>query len=80
MSHNESLITEDEETGDQVVPPAVGAQTAEQGRCETLSPTPQNTQTIKSEIELTLNDLETSNQRLTDKCAEIDLQLSNHID
>ena len=80
VSHNDSLITEDEETGDQVVPPAVGAQTGEQGRHETLSPTPQNTQTIKSEIELTLNDLETSNQRLTDKCAEIDLQLSTHID
>ena len=37
-------------------------------------------QTIKSEIELTLNDLETSNQHLTDKCVEIDLQLSTHID
>ena len=80
VSHNDSLITEDEETGDQVVPPAVGAQTAKQGRRETLSPTPHNTQTIKSEIELTLNDLETSNQCLTDKCAEIDLQLSTHID
>ena len=80
VSHNDSLITEDEDTGDQVVPPAVGAQTADQGRHDTLSPTPQNTQTIKSEIELTLNDLETSNQRLTDKCAEIDLQLSMHTD
>ena len=80
VPHNDNLITDDEETGDQVVPPAVGAQTAEQGRRETLSPTPQNTQTIQSEIELTPNDLETSNQRLTDKCAEIDLQLSTHID
>ena len=80
VSHNASLITENEETGDQVVPLAVGAQTAEQGRRETLSPTPHNTQTIKSKIELTLNDLETSNQRSTDKCAEIDLQLSTHID
>ena len=79
VPHNDNLITDDEETGDQVVPPAVGAQTAEQGRRETLSPTPQNTQTIKSEIELTLNDLETSNQHLTDKCVEIDLQLSTHI-
>ena len=34
VSHNDSLITEDEDTGDHVVPPAVGAQTAEreQGR------------------------------------------------
>ena len=29
---NDGLITKDEDTGDQVVPPAVGAQTAEQGR------------------------------------------------
>ena len=65
MPYNDSLITEDEDTGDQVVPPAVGAQTAIQGRHETLSPIPQNTQTISSEIELTLNDLETSDQCLT---------------
>ena len=69
--HNDNYITDDEEIGDQVVPPAVGAQTAEQGRRETLSPTPHSTQTIKSKIELTVNDLETSDQRLTDKCAEI---------
>ena len=80
VPHNDNFITDNEETGDQVVPPAVGAQTAEQGRRETLSPTPHSTQTIKSEIELTPNDLETSDQRLTDKCAEIDLQLSTHID
>ena len=80
MLHNESHITEDEDTGDQVVPPVVGAQTTEQVRQETLSPTPQNSQTINSEIRLTLNDLEMSDQCLTDKCAEIDFQLSNHID
>ena len=44
VSHNDNFITEDEETGDQVVPLAVGAQTTEQGRRETLSPTPQNMQ------------------------------------
>ena len=77
---NDSIITEDEDIGDQVVPPVVGAQTTEQGRRETLSPTPQNSQTINSEIQLTLNDLETSEHCLTDKCAEIDFQLSNHID
>ena len=80
VPHNDNLITDDEKTGDQVVPPAVGAQMAEQGRRETLSPTPQNTQAIQSEIELMPNDLETSNQHLTDKCTEIDLQLSTHID
>ena len=64
VSHNDNLITEDEDTGDQVVPPTVGAQAAkqEQGRRETLSPTPQNTQTIRSAIELTVNDLESSEQ------------------
>ena len=82
VSHNDSLITEDEDTGDQVVPPAVGAQAAEQdqGRQETLSPRPQNTQMILSAIELTVNDLDTSKHGLTDKCGEIDFQLSNHPD
>ena len=62
------------------MPLAVGAQTAEQGRRETLSPTPQNNQIVRSAIELTVNDLEPSTQCLTDKCAEIDFQLSNHSD
>ena len=62
MSHNDNLITEDEDTGDQVVPPAVGAQAAKQGRRETLSPTPQNTPSICSAIELMVNDLEPSDQ------------------
>ena len=61
------MITEDEGTGDQVVPPAVGAQTAEQGRREILSPTPQNTQSVCSAIELTVKDLEPSEQSLIDK-------------
>ena len=81
VPHNDNLITDDEETGDQVVPPAVGAQTSEQGRCEDIISHPSEThKTIQSEIELTVNDLEMSNQRLTDKCAEIDLQLSTHVD
>ena len=58
VENNDNLITEDEETEDQVVPPVVGAQAAEQGRRETLSSTPQNTQSIRSAIELTINDLE----------------------
>ena len=61
------MITEDEDTGDQVVPLAVGVQAAEQGRRETLSPTPQNTQSIRSVIELTVNYLEPSDQCLTDQ-------------
>ena len=32
VPNDDSLITEDEDTGDQVVPPVVGAQTAKQGR------------------------------------------------
>ena len=63
-----------------MIPPAVGAQTAEQGRKETLSPTPQNNQTVHSAIELTANDLEPATQCLTDKCTKIDFQLSNHCD
>ena len=80
MPNNDSLITEDEDTGDQVVPPVVGAQTAEQGRRQTLSLTPQNTQSVHSAIELTVKDLEPSEQCITDKCAEIDFQLSTHPD
>ena len=80
VPNDDSLLTEDEDTGDQVVPPAVGAQTAEQGRRETLSSTPQNNQTVRSAIELTVNDLEPTTQCLTDKCAKIDFQLSNHSD
>ena len=50
VPNDDSLLTEDEDTGDQVVPPAVGAQTAEQGRQETLSPTPQNNQTVSYRV------------------------------
>ena len=80
MPNYDSLLTEDEDTRDQVVPPAVGAQTAEQGRRETLSPTPQNTQSVCSAIELTVKDLAPSQQCITDKCCEIDFQLSNNPD
>ena len=72
---NDGLFTEDEEEEDQVVPPLLGDQTA-----ETLSPTPQITQSVRSAIELTANDLEPSEQSITDKCVEVDFQLSNHQD
>ena len=76
------LITDDEETGDQVVQPAIGAQTAteKEVRHETLSPTLQGTQSVQSAIELTVKDLELSEQRIVDKCGEVDFQLSNHRD
>ena len=53
----DGLITNDEDTGDQVVPPTVVALTSKpQGRQETLSPTPQVAQSVRS----TVKDLEPS--------------------
>ena len=75
------LLTEDEETGDQVVPPTVVTAIPDpQGRQETLSPTPQVPQSVRSATELTVKDLEPSEQRITDKCGEVNFQLSNHQD
>ena len=54
MLINDGLFTEDEEDEDQVVPPLLGDQTAEQGKREILSPTPQITQSVRSAIELTI--------------------------
>ena len=50
------------------------------GRQETLSPTPQVLQTVRSAIELAVKDFESSEQRIIDKCGEVDFQLSNHRD
>ena len=75
----DDLLTEDEETGDEDVPPTQTTITPDvKGRQETLSPTPQVPQTVRSAIELTAKDLEPSEQRITDKCGEVDFQLSNH--
>ena len=75
----DDLLTEDEETGDNDVPPAETTVTPDvKGRQETLSPTPQVPQTVRSAIELTVKDFEPSEQRIIDKCGEVDLQLSNH--
>ena len=61
-----SLLTEDEETGDQVVPPTVVTLTPDpKGRRETLSPTPQVPQSVRSAIELTVKDLEPSEQLIS---------------
>ena len=77
----DDLLTEDEETGDQAVPPTVVPTTLDlKGRQETLSPTPQVPQTVWAAIELIVKDLEPSEQCITDKCNEVDFQLSNHRD
>ena len=62
---SDDLLTEDEGTGDQAVPPTVTTTTPDlKGRQETLSPTPQVPQTVGSAIELTVKDLELSEQRI----------------
>ena len=77
----DDLLTEDEETGDQAVPPTVTSTTPNlKGRQETLSPAPQVPQTVRSAIELTVKDFEPSEQCIIDKCGEVDFQLSNHRD
>ena len=78
---SDDLLTENEEPGDQAVPPTVSPTIPDlKGREETLSPTPQVPQTVRSAIELTVKDLEPSEQRIIDKCGEVDFQLSNHHD
>ena len=77
----DDLLTEDEETGDQAMPCTTVPTTPDlKGRQETLSPTPQVPQSVRSAIELTVKDLEPSEQCITDKCGEVDFQLSNHRD
>ena len=75
----DDLLTEDEETGDQAVPSMIAPISPDiKGRQETLSPTPQVPQMVRSAIELTVKDFEPSEQRIIDKCGEVDFQLSNH--
>ena len=77
----DGILTDDEDTGEQQVPFKPITPTPEhQGRRETLSPTSHVPQTVRSAIELTVNDLEPSDQRIIDKCGEVDFQLSNHRD
>ena len=77
----DDLLTEDEERGDRAVQPTVPPITSDlKGRQETLSHTPRVPQSVQSPIELTVKDLEPSEQRITDKCGEVDFQLSNHGD
>ena len=77
----QDLFTEDEDTEDDDVPPTKTTVTPEvKGRQETLSPTPQVSQTVRSAIEVTAKDFEPSEQRIVDKCGEVDFQLSSHQD
>ena len=77
----DDLLTEDEGTADEAVPPTVTTTTPDlKGRQETLSPMPQVPQSVRSAIELTVKDLEPSEQRIIYKCGEVNFQLSNHRD
>ena len=77
----DDLLTEDEGTGDDDVPPTETTIMPDvKGRQETLSPTPQVPQTVRSAIEITVKDFEPSEQHIIDKCGEVDFQLSNHRD
>ena len=77
----DELLTEDEETRDDDVPPTETTVKPDvKGRQETLSPTPQVSQTVRSAIELAVKDFEPSEQCIIDKCDEVDFQLSNHRD
>ena len=77
----QDLFTEDEETEDDDLPPTETTVTPEvKGRQETLSPTPQVSQTVRSSIEVTVKYFEQSEQRIVDKCGEVDFQLSSHRD
>ena len=61
----DDLLTEDEERGDDDVPPNETTVTPDvKGRQETLSPTPQVPQTVRSAIELTVKILNRQNNRL----------------
>ena len=68
-----SLLTEDEDTGDNAVQSTTPPPSPDlKGRQETLSPTPQVPQTVQSAIELTVKDFDPSEQRIVDKCGEVD--------
>ena len=70
----DELLTEDEQTGDQHVPPTAISTTPDLTRREeTLSPTLQVLQTVQSAIELTVKDFEPSEQRIL-------ISVSNHRD
>ena len=62
-----NLFTEDELSGDEDAPPTETTVTPDvKGRQETLSPSPQVPQTVRSTIELTVKDFEPSEQCIID--------------
>ena len=75
------FLTEDEDP-DQVVPPTIYPPPLEsQGRKEVLSPTPNRENTVRSAIELTVDDLQPSEQGICDKCGEVPIMTGiNHIE
>ena len=81
VSTPQELFTEDEDTEDDDLPPTTTTVIPEvKGRKETLSPIPQVSQTVRSAIEVTAKDFDPSEQRIVDKCGEVDFQLSTHRD
>ena len=75
------MFTDDEESPDHNIPQTETTTAPEvKGRQNTLSPTPQVSQTVRSAIEVAVTDFEPSEQRIIDKCGEVDLQLSSHRD
>ena len=77
----DDLLTEQDETGAKAVQSTTPPTSPDlKGRQETLSPTPQVPQTVRSALELTVKDFKPSEQRIVDKCGEVDFQLSNHRD
>ena len=77
----DDLFTDDEESPDHNIPQTETTTMPEvKGRQNTLSPTPQVSQTVRSAIEVAVTDFEPSEQRIIDKCGEVDLQLSSHRD
>ena len=81
MPIEDGLITDDEDSNDQVMPLTINPpKFQKQGRCEILSPTPHTTPSVRSAIELRVKDFEPSEQRIVDKCAEVDFLLNNHND
>ena len=77
----DNILTDDDETELKAVQTTKPPNSPDlKGRKETLSPTPQVPQTVRSAIELTVKDFEPSEQRIIDKRGEVDFQLSNHQD
>ena len=72
--YNDELFTEDEDE-DKTVPSSLN----NPGRTQTLSPTPNLVNTVRSAIELTASDFQPQDQPLLNKCAEVDLLLSTNV-